>query len=119
MVTVRGCYSRGFERVLLWPCTEPRRDELAWVTSRKQLEETARAVPGFREGALAYERPSARERDLDLQLLKLPTGAIAEVDLRGELHTSSGFDYGIEPGYRHEFVVHRVLRVVPQAARTE
>lgn len=115
IVTVRGCYYHGTERILLQPCTKPQPGEVAWVISRMELEEMAKTIPGYSTGALGYERPSAREKELARQLSGLPRGALAEVDLRGELHSSSSFEYGIDPGYRYQFVVHRVLRVSPRS----
>lgn len=114
IVTVQGCYHNGPETSLLHPCTEPQRDEVAWVVSREQLENTAKAFAGYPAGAVPYERPSAREKQLDQQLVQLPNGAVVEVHFRGEFRSSANPEYGTPPGYRHEFVVHRVLKVSPR-----
>jgi hypothetical protein len=114
IVTVQGCYHNGPESSLLQPCKEPQRNEVVWIVSRGQLESTAKAVPGYSAGAVKYERPSAREEQLAQQLVLLPNGALAEVQLRGEFRSSTRPEYGTAPGYRHEFVVHRVLTVSPR-----
>lgn len=111
IVTVQGCYHNGPETTLLQPCTDPRPDEVVWVVPRRQLEDAAKAVPGYSAGAVKYERPSAKEDQLAQQLAGLPNGAFAEVELRGEFRSSPRREYGIAPGYKHEFVLHRVLSV--------
>jgi hypothetical protein len=99
---------------LLQPCTETKPEEVAWVVSRSQLEEMAKSVPGYDAGLARLERPSAKELELDRQLAKLPDGVSVEVLLRGELRSSMRPEFGISPGYRHEFIVHRVLAVSPR-----
>lgn len=111
LVTVRGCYHNGVESTLLQPCSDPKPDEVVWVLSRHQLEDTAKAVPGYAVGALRPEHPSPREIRLAEQLSQLPNGAFAEVVMRGEFRASSRAEFGRSPGYRYEFVVHRVLSV--------
>ncbi len=114
IVTVQGCYHNGPETSLLQPCTDPQPGEVVWIVSRGQLESAGKAVPGYSAGAVKYERPSAREDQLAQQLARLPNGVFAEVHLRGEFRSSSDQEYGTAPGYRHEFVVHRVLGVSPR-----
>lgn len=114
MVTVLGCYHNGPETTVLLPCTQPRPEEVVWVVSRSQLENTAKSVPGYAAGSMKLERPSAKEMELAQQLSQLPDGVVAEVLLRGEFRSSSNPEFGISPGYRYEFVVHRVLSVSPR-----
>jgi hypothetical protein len=113
VVTVAGCYHNGPETTLLQPCAEPKPDEVVWVISRSQMENTAKSVPGYATESAKYERPSAKEEARAQQLSKLPNGVFAEVRLRGEFQSSSGPTYGTSPGYRYQFVVHRVLSVSP------
>jgi hypothetical protein len=113
VVTIRGCYHNGPETTLLQPCEEPTPDEVVWLVSRRQLENTAKAVPGYATGSATYERPSAKEDALAQQLSKLPNGVSAEVRLRGEFQASSSPIYGTSPGYRYQLVVHRVLSIAP------
>lgn len=115
LVTVRACYHNGPESTLVQPCEGPRRDEVAWFVSRAQLENAAKAVPGFVTGPLKYERPSPDEEALDQQLSRLPNGVVVEVLLRAEFEASLEPLYGPAPGYYYQLVVHRVLKVTPSA----
>ncbi len=111
LISVHGCYHNGPESALLQPCAEPKREEVVWVISRTQLENTAKAIPGYAMGSAERESPSAQERTLADRLAGLSDGVFAEVVLRGELRSSPTFEFGPSPGYRHEFIVHRVLSV--------
>ncbi len=42
IVTVSGCYVRGFERSTLQPCASQKRDEIIWVESAEYLYESAK-----------------------------------------------------------------------------
>ena len=113
VVSVDGCYHNGPETTLLQPCVEPKPEEVVWVVFRSQLERTAQSVPGYSTGSTKYERPSAKEDALAQQLSTLPNGVFTEVQLRGEFQSSSGRVFGNAPGYRHQFIVHRVVSVSP------
>ena len=114
VITIRGCYHNGAESALLQPCSDPILEEIVWVISRNQLENSEKAIPGYSAGSVPIEAASASERRLAEGLSRLPDGVLAEVELRGEFRTSGRPDFGAGPGYRHEFVVHRVLKVVPR-----
>jgi hypothetical protein len=114
IITVRGCYHNGPESTLLQPCTEPILEEVVWVVSHGQLENSAKWVPGYSAGSIKPERPSLEEQKLALQLSEMPDGKFAEVVLRGEFRSSLSPEFGHPPGYRFEFIVHRVLSVSPR-----
>jgi len=116
LVTLQACYHNGLEGALLQPCEEPRPEEVAWIVSRSQIENTAKEVPGYAFGPLKYERPSSEEEALARQLSRLPDGAFVQVRLRGEFEASPKATYGIAPGYLYQVVVHRVLSVTPIAS---
>jgi hypothetical protein len=116
VVTLRGCYHNGPERTLLQPCSGARPEEVVWVVSRDQMEETANHIPGYSTGLMKPERPSAKEVQLNQQLSRLPDGIFVEVLLRGEFRSSVHPEFGTSPRYRYVFILHRVLSVSPRSS---
>jgi hypothetical protein len=115
MVTVRGCYSVGFETTILHSCVDPKWDEAIWVLPLSMVENSSKLIPGYVDNYRKREKKlSAEDEHLIKQLSQLERGSSTDVILRGEFHSSSKPQFGHDNAYKYELIFHRVLSISPR-----
>ena len=109
VVTFHGCYLNGLEKQIIRACVEPKPGELIWVVPYSEIEDSERAISGYRARSTKTDPPTPHERDLYAELGAMPDGAVSEVVVRGEFQYSEVSPYGHAPGYKYELILYRVL----------
>jgi hypothetical protein len=112
VVTVKGCYSKSYEAIILHSCNDPKSEDAIWIEPYTYIENTSKSFSGYEKQFKSLEmRPSEYEERLAAKLVRMSVGTSAKVLMRGEFQCSTVPHFGHEGQYRYLFIVHRVLSV--------
>jgi hypothetical protein len=112
MVVVDGCFFRDLDMIAIGPCFMPSDDEPVWFTTYTELEGQSEYDPEILTGLKERnEKLSEKDKKLEEQLVMMPQGVLTKVRLKGEFRFSAAPQFGVDKKYRHELIVHRVLKI--------